>query len=102
MKKMMIAIMMVLPSVGFAIEDFNSLIEENKAAQSALHKVVKQNVAAAQVVEARTKVVIVENSHEAYVAPTQHDLLVYKKEKVNHRSSEGKRFDRLSKEFNSL
>lgn len=103
MKKLMITVLMaILPSVSFALEDFNSLIEENKAAQQELHKVVKQNVAAAQSVQPREKVVIVENTVETYVAPTQQDLLVYKKEKINHRSSEVKRLNRLSSEFNNL
>lgn len=104
MKKLILAVMMVaLPSVSFAVEDFNSLIEENAVAQNELHSMVKQNVAAAQNVgDVRTKVVIVEHTQESYIAPTQKDLLVYKKEKNNYRASENKRFDRLATEFNNL
>lgn len=101
MKKQMIAtVIALIPSLGFAkISDFNALIAENNKSQAELHNTVQGNLAEARKVEARQRIVVVENSGTSYNAPTRKSLLAFKKEKTHHQASETKSFERLAHEI---
>lgn len=105
-KQAVIALMTLIPAISFAkISDFNALINENSKAQSELHNTVQANLEASREyasAEVRERIVVVENSGSSYNAPTKKDLLAFKKEKVSHRASERKQFDRLASELSGL
>lgn len=106
-KQVVIAVMTLIPAISFAkISDFNALITDNVKAQSELHHTVQDNLGATReklaAQNVRERIVVVENSGSSYNAPTRKDLLAFKKEKINHRASEKKQFDRLATEIRSI
>ncbi|WP_374033111.1 hypothetical protein ACES2I_09580 [Bdellovibrio bacteriovorus] len=106
-KQVVIAVMTLIPAISFAkISDFNALISENSKAQNELHNTVQHNLEAsreqAAAAQVRERIVVVENSGSSYNAPTRKDLLAFKKEKISHRASEEKQFDRLASEIRGM
>lgn len=102
-KQVLVTIISMIPAMSFAkISDFNALITENVKAQDELHSTVKHNInETREAVNVRERIVVVENSGTSYNAPTSKDLLAFKKEKSNHRASEGKQFERLANEISN-
>lgn len=106
-KQLLIAAMTLIPAMSFAkVADFGELITENVKAQNELHETVRHNIDDAREVAAkqpvRERIVVVENSGTSFNAPTRKDMLVFKKEKTDHRASETKQFERLANEIHSL
>jgi hypothetical protein len=105
-KQLIIAIVSLIPAIGFAKTDFGSIIADNVKAQDELHQAVRHDVDEARGTVAkkdvRERIVIVENSGVSYNAPTNKSLLAFKKEKTNFRPSEAKQFDRLANEIHSV
>ena len=99
-KLMMISILSLIPTMGFAkVSDFNAMITENAKAQTQLHKSIEQNVDTSRVA-ARAKLdqgdaVIVEASGASYNVATKKDLLTFEKEKRGHEVSQKELSDRF-------
>ncbi|MGZ3775059.1 MAG: hypothetical protein ACXVCY_16505 [Pseudobdellovibrionaceae bacterium] len=105
-KEAIIAVLSLVPILGMAkVPDFNSLISENTKAQNELHSTVRHSIENSRdevtAEKMRERIVIVEDSGQSYNAPTKRNLLVYKKERAQHRASEQKQFDRLANEIRS-
>lgn len=107
-KQLLVSVMVLIPAISFAKEkvDFGDLISENSRAQSELHSTVKHNLEEAREIAAavkmRERIVVVENSGVSYNAPTDQELLAFKKERSHHRASEDKQFERLANEISSF
>lgn len=105
MKKLMtIAIMTLIPMVGFAkVSDFNSMITENMSAQSQLHNSVKANVGAARLAtkprSGNDRIQVVEADSDTYNSPTSKKALTFHKEKFQKENQEAD-FERLANEIN--
>lgn len=104
MKQIIIALALMIPAMSFAkVSDFNEMITENSNAQSQLHADVRGNLKMAQdEIQVRQRLVVVEakgHSNDSFNAPTRKDMLAFKKEKVSHRPSEEKQFERLASEL---
>lgn len=101
MKKLMtIAIMTLVPMVGFAkVSDFNSMITENMNAQSQLHNTVKDNMGQVAAKARTAEAIVVEANGDTYNSPTSKKALTFHKEKIQP-SNQKAEFDRLATELN--
>ena len=106
MKKLMtIAIMTLVPMVGFAkVSDFNSMITENTSAQSQLHTSVKANMGAARIAakdkrKGTERIAVNEEAGDTYNSPTSKKALTFHKEKAQNVNQEAD-FERLATELN--
>jgi hypothetical protein len=93
----------VLPLTSFAkVSDFNALISDNMKSQTELHTTVRKNVEVARDEKnIREKVVVVDGTEGSYASPSRRDLLKFKKERVQHRPSETKQFERVAGEVST-
>lgn len=107
-KQLLVTVIALIPAMSFAKEkvDFGDLISENSKAQTELHSTIKNNLEEAREIAAaaqmRERIVVVENTGGSYNAPTNSELLAFRKEKSHHRASEEKQFERLANEISGF
>ena len=97
----LVALTIAIPAMSFAkVSDFNAMIADNLKDQAALHGEVKGQIPNVKI-KARERMVVVEGNQDSFNAPTRQDMLVFRKEKVSHRASEDKSFERIAHEMSS-
>jgi hypothetical protein len=101
MKQVIVAIMVLIPAISFAkVEDFNQMISDNMKAQDQLHADVKNNIDSSRVAtQKHEKIVVVEGTGTSYNAHTNKDLLTFKKEQTNYKTSDKTQTDRVAGEI---
>lgn len=108
MKTTMICLSLLVSFAAQAkVQDFNSLIDENVAAQRELYKEVKTRTeetrTALNPVEVEEKnTVIVGTPNEPVNVPTNKNFLRFSKETVNHQAESKELEDRVANEFKSV
>lgn len=109
-------IILILTFLNFAqakVEDFNSIINEDIKAQKELHKEFKKNIvqenkeAPQQFNEGldsvrKKEVIVLENTQNEYIAPSNNQLLKFKKEIKQKSPNSRKNQHRVAKEIKEL
>ena len=103
MKKAILMILMMSSVVNAKVSDFNSLIDENTAAQKQLHTEVRGGVDQTRMAlkDPKDSTVIVDNSNESMNVPTSKNMLRFKKEISEQQAPDKKQQNRLATEFKS-
>lgn len=99
-KSILFLVALTIPAISFAkVSDFNAMIADNMKDQTELHSEIKNQMPSKKI-QARQRMVVVEQGRQdSFNAETRKDMLVFRKEKISHRASEDKAFERIANEM---